>query len=341
MSYPWTAGDQLTATDLNAVGAGNLLSLTAGAAFTQAQAAVLAPYQSDGGVKLDTKGAATVASGASLTASVTVGANSNRVLVVFVGNNIQNFTSLTYNGVAMTQVDTQTLFGSGGSWRGAAYILVAPAAGANNLVLTLSGSSSVTEITMQWFSLYNAAQTGQPEVHTTDKSTNSTLSLTTIASGAFVVSVSVSTTGSYGGSATYENAVATGSLDSWDSGQVFPAGTSISLTKTSTQAASFLLSIAPFSAASYRPVLASSAAATNQFYNLYAAFLGFASAAISLNATGLFLTNGIATGFSGLIPGVQYYLNNTAGTIGTAAGTNSRKVGIAMSATTLLITNEW
>jgi hypothetical protein len=36
-----------------------------------------------------------------------------------------------------------------------------------------------------------------------------------------------------------------------------------------------------------------------------------------------------------------YYLNNNSGTIGTSPGTNTRKVGIAMDATHLLITNAW
>jgi hypothetical protein len=38
---------------------------------------------------------------------------------------------------------------------------------------------------------------------------------------------------------------------------------------------------------------------------------------------------------------MQYYLNDTNGTIGTSAGSNTRKVGIAMSPTTLAITNLW
>ena len=49
---------------------------------------------------------------------------------------------------------------------------------------------------------------------------------------------------------------------------------------------------------------------------------------------------GIVGGFSGLTVGVKYYVQDTAGTIGTSIGTNTIPVGIAVSATEILIIHE-
>lgn len=71
-----------------------------------------------------------------------------------------------------------------------------------------------------------------------------------------------------------------------------------------------------------------------------AQFIGFAPSSISSGATGSVTVGGIVTGLSGLTPGTHYFVSNTAGAIQTTAGTNSKKVGIALSTTTLLIKNE-
>jgi len=73
------------------------------------------------------------------------------------------------------------------------------------------------------------------------------------------------------------------------------------------------------------------------FYNN---FIGFADAAITAGNAGNILTVGIKSGLSGLTAGATYYLSDTAGAIGTSAGTNSRKVGLAISTTQLLIKND-
>lgn len=48
-------------------------------------------------------------------------------------------------------------------------------------------------------------------------------------------------------------------------------------------------------------------------------------------------TSGVVGGFSGLTPGVKYYVQDTIGTIGTSVGTNTIFVGVAVSATQILI----
>lgn len=70
------------------------------------------------------------------------------------------------------------------------------------------------------------------------------------------------------------------------------------------------------------------------------AFRGFA---ISNSTNGNDITiqfNGVVSGFSGLTEGAQYFVQDTAGTIGTSVGTNTVPVGIALSATELLIRHD-
>jgi len=66
-------------------------------------------------------------------------------------------------------------------------------------------------------------------------------------------------------------------------------------------------------------------------------FLGFAITDADDTEDIKVQTNGIVGGFSGLSEGVYYYVQDTAGTIGTAKGTYECLVGIAISETELLI----
>lgn len=65
--------------------------------------------------------------------------------------------------------------------------------------------------------------------------------------------------------------------------------------------------------------------------------IGFAVDAISEDNVGVVQIGGIADGFSGLLVGTTYYLSDTAGAISTSAGSQSRKIGIAISTTEILI----
>lgn len=67
-------------------------------------------------------------------------------------------------------------------------------------------------------------------------------------------------------------------------------------------------------------------------------FIGFNAETGTVGQTkSIRITSGSLDGFSGLTIGSIYYLNDTRGTIGTSAGTVSRKIGIAISATQLLM----
>jgi len=69
-------------------------------------------------------------------------------------------------------------------------------------------------------------------------------------------------------------------------------------------------------------------------------FTGFSVSSIAASGTGPVITDGVVTVLSGLTPGSTYYLSDTPGSISTSAGTVSRKIGLALSATTLLIKHD-
>ena len=69
----------------------------------------------------------------------------------------------------------------------------------------------------------------------------------------------------------------------------------------------------------------------------YEKVLGFSTTSTTSGSNAIVQTKGVLNGFTGLTPGAEYYAQDTAGTIGTTKGTNTRKVGVAISATQLLI----
>lgn len=334
-AYP--AGDGSALTNLTPAQIAN--SFTAGGSITAAQPVFIGPYQGDGGIKIDTSGSTT-----SNSFSITVGANSNKVLIVFISlpNSGSTVTACSYGGVAMAQVDHSTATNTSSY----SFILTAPTSGANTLAITVGGSGGTSVVS--WYSIYNAAQVGTagtsaPEAHSVDTST-----ITTVASGAMVFygamaqALNTAITGAGG----YENQIAVAStLRSADSGQVFPGSVVVAGTAgvSSFSPNILAMSVAPITAVIDDVVQpTSSAAATNQYFNKYSAFIGFAKTSVTTGQSVLVQLAGVVTGLSGLSKlGAQYYLNDSVGTIGTSVGTNTRKCGIALSTTTLLITNIW
>ena len=73
---------------------------------------------------------------------------------------------------------------------------------------------------------------------------------------------------------------------------------------------------------------------------LTANFIGFATASVSAAANAVIKLIGAITGLTGLTTGVTYYLSNTPGAIASSAGTVSKKVGISLSTTDLLIKHD-
>jgi len=69
----------------------------------------------------------------------------------------------------------------------------------------------------------------------------------------------------------------------------------------------------------------------------YYAFHGFAISS-GVNGESIYVqTKGVVTGFTGLTPGADYYVQDSVGTIGTSKGTTPLKVGRALTSTTLMI----
>lgn len=69
-------------------------------------------------------------------------------------------------------------------------------------------------------------------------------------------------------------------------------------------------------------------------------FIGFAKSTVSSGASVSVQMNGVYAALSGLTAGLTYYLSNTLGTIASSAGTVSKKIGLSLSTTSLLIKHD-
>lgn len=106
--------------------------------------------------------------------------------ILFVGVYYQggdNFTSVTYNGVALTQI---AKVNNGLAIWGALYYLVAPSTGTNNIVVTVSASAFLGA---GGVSYTGAKQSGQPDASTTNtgSGTSLTTSVTTVADNSWAI----------------------------------------------------------------------------------------------------------------------------------------------------------
>ncbi len=348
-----SAGQKLTwdGTTLNLVGnltVGNVL--TAAESITAGDAIAAGYYQTDGGIKFDAKASGSGAS-TSVSQAITVGANSNRILIAsLTSEHTFTFSSVQFNGVSMTLLDSQV----GTDGRMSTYYLTAPATGTHNFTATISSGAKATGWLV--YSYYNAKQSAQPDAHSITSILSSsgslTLAPTVIGSLMFDISEGVdSTTGSYSGApGTFTGAPNNLSLNTGDNGQSSSTATqTYAYTAGSGSVEYFLsmISIAPFTAATLGACVKASSALSSSYSTPTSdnfrstAFIGFAYNTASAGNPCTVVVSGTAPGLSGLTPFANYYLNDTAGTIGTTAGTITRKAGIATSTTMLTITNIW
>lgn len=125
-------------------------------------------------VTLDTSTEGKVTAGNSLSASFTVGADgSNRYLVVLIAMEVDNAVStITYGGVAMTQIASRAYSASGIR----AYGLVAPATGANTIAITLGGSTDWEYCILSLLNVNQTAPTGGVSYLDTAAGTSSSIS---------------------------------------------------------------------------------------------------------------------------------------------------------------------
>lgn len=166
------------------------------------------------------------ATSTSLTVAHTVGAGSNRCLLVgFHSNDGDLATGITYNSVAMTQlvkrVDAanRTLY---------VYGLLNPATGTNNIVASVSGNSNLTLIGASY---YGVKQSDLPDATTSSTNTSSNVTsasstLTTVADNAWIGSFNYANGNAQtAGTNTIQRiSIATGTRGWYDGGPFTPAG---------------------------------------------------------------------------------------------------------------------
>jgi len=158
-------------------------------------------------IAFDATSSSAAQTGSSVTFSHTC-TGTNLILIVGVtmaSSVAKTMTSITYNGVSMTSVGAvdETTNQNRFSWL---YYLIAPATGANNIVVTLSAAPT------DFFSVAAASytgvkQTGQPDASGTATSGSSVVStiskaITTVADNSWLVGVSCNSAGGYNGTNT-------------------------------------------------------------------------------------------------------------------------------------------
>jgi hypothetical protein len=291
-------------------------------------------------VTFDAKATANTGSSSSFPTVFTVGNNSNRILLVACAcSSAQTITGVTYNGVAMTALLSNT--GNDSAYTYSLYYLLAPATGANNVIVN---TSAATAILVNISSYYNVEQVAPSLTANASGSNNSAVtgSLAPSTSRAFIFSMfsTSRTTGNQAGTAYASNINSQSGLKSGDSGEVVAISA-----KTGTFTADnsgfisnvWLYALAAVSSGSSARVFKASAAqaATSD------TFIGFAYEAGVAGDSKRATISGCNASQSGLTKDSRYYLSDTAGAISTTAGTVTRKVGQAVSATEILVTNIW
>lgn len=316
-----------------------VVTLTAGEAISAGQPVYLAQYPA-ADVSFDTKqqisGTGTVISG-----SVTVAANSNRYLIVAITNSTgaAAVSSVTYNGVAMTNLLAETNADSTGNY--SVWYLLNPASGSNTLQMNFNRSvSAVANV----YSYYNAAQQA-PEISGSASGANyvwATVNLAPLTQRALIFTLSTArnnTGNNPTGSGWVNNALpASGyaSLRTADSGAIAPIATKQVTIQSdysgySTWVWCWSIAAATSGASSRAYLTSASAAATCANYVGLATENGTAGNSMKVSVAGI---NANQSALSG---GSKYYLSNTAGLLATAAGTVKVLVGIAKSATEMLM----
>jgi hypothetical protein len=344
---------KLPAADLNAnfeeVALGGFLTAIAGEAITAKQAVCAGYYQADGGILIDgnvvTKAGTTPASpNQVVTQSLTIANHTNRVLVAFVAMSKSSNapTNITYAGVTMTLQVNQS-WSSG--YKFYAYVLFAPTVGTANF--SINFVEATTEYTMSFYSYYNVTQS--IHLSTSGESGGSGLginvSLTPTLDGCLLLSAGVSS-GSTACNNTANNASNSPSsfgagyarANSGSSGCVYPKkATTMSYTGASYTAA-IALALSPVTAPTIGAAMVATSTALTNACNLNKAefFIGFAQAGASAGANVVIQLEGKVTGLSGLLPFYTYYLSTTGG-LAITAGNISKKVGVAISTTELVI----
>jgi hypothetical protein len=313
--------------------------LTAGGTVNAGDALCVLPAPAVGSQVTYDNGVSASAAGTSASFSFTVANNSNRMLIVIAAiNSANSINSATYNGVSMSVGASA----NSGNVKVKVFYLAAPATGANTVVITPSASDTVFYSVYSYYNVNQVAPTSTPITGSGETSLN--ISYTTTINASLVLAGGLfegfSPTNPTIGTAHQTNG-GTNSSNAGDAGIGAPFKTISGLIVASSGAgtafhAAGIIEMGPANATNNFVYQASSALAGDE-----SNFIGFAQGASTIGNSVTVTLGGVVTGLSGLTTGSQYYLNDTAGTIGASPGTITRKVGIALSATTLLVTNVW
>lgn len=287
--------------------------------------------------------------GATHNLSVTIANQSNRLLIVDLEcDGGATISSVTYNGVSMTLIDSQAAPASGNIVR--SYRLIAPTVGTANVTVTTSGGSIPSfGLAIMATSYYNVDQT--TPVEATAKSSTSgggtfSHSISTLTAGALVHAAYAFNGTSGTSTITFDSVSGLNAINIASSFGAAKARSPVSetvqsVTVDNTHSASanravLLLAIKPSEAQSPRVQKASATAAT-AFVEVKQNFVGFAKETITAGNAIKVQTGGIITGLSGLSIGKYYYIQDTAGNLGLSAGTVSKIACKAISATSAVI----
>jgi len=279
-----------------------------------------------------------------ITQAITIADESDRYLVVSVfarGGNGSNGTptvsSITYAGVALTLLvssDTSKLYG-----------LANPTVGTNNLIINTTKTGSTPYFgNVGYFahSFYNC------EYDDDFTGSGYTLATTLTVEGSIVVGSGVKygfgagtpyTSSSLSSNFLTVNAEAVNAYSGWQPTLGDITGTVNITTGAGIGAPDLALGVVlkPANLPTYGVARLTTTADPAYNGNRYLKFIGF-SASDALEGESLDITtSGIVKSLSGLTPNSFYYLQDTAGKIDVSAGTNEKKVGIAISATELLL----
>lgn len=328
------------------------LTLTAGETIAPGDALYLGNYQTGSAITYDNKNIFYDGwSGVStpFTKSFTVGNNSDRVLIVCFGSDfntggVGNITAASYAGVPMTLVQSD-----GTTIQGGIFYLTNPATGTNNLTYTVtSGSGGANgDVSVHVFSVYNATYSSSQKAVTSKTSINAVFPTYGVALGFGFKG------GNPPGTTTKTSTELPNNNQSDDTGRVESfSGCSDIIDVTGSTFLTFqfsggsvssydqIYSISLAPSGSTSSGYARLATASNAFLggtDRYAKFIGFATSSASATQSVSIKTSGLVTSVTGLTTGGLYYLSNTKGAISTSAGTNSKKIGIAVSTTSLVL----
>lgn len=319
----------------------------AGESITAGNAVVANYYFSDGGITYDNKSTRNTnisSTGGTDTFSYTVGSGSNRILIVYLaiagsGGTTPTPTSVTYNGTTMTAGNSQS---QGANQKLFSYYLLSPSTGANNVVITMPSApvDQYISVAVQSYSNVGSVETSQGSTSAGSSiSTSYTVNtLGTLISSAVGYGGTISPTGNsynnnqYSGTNTYT------AINSGDSGLLFTTGSQTVSWNPGWNLVA--IGLIPFTTVSSFSGIFKASASSNQNtagVNRYTNFIGFANESVSIGQNVGITVSGYFGGLSGLSANKIYYLSNTDGSISTTPGTNSKKVGISVSTTEILL----